>query len=310
MKNFNDLSTEWLHYMQMQVKQSTYACYARLITTHIEPYFGDMKISEINQSVLTQFISSKLENGRIDGRGGLSEKTVKDIMSILNSTLRYAEIVYGVKKPAFLKWRYSNLMKPIDVLTEKEQETLENYLVDNMDLPKFGVLICLYSGMRLGEICALHWEDIDIAQGIFHIRRTIQRIYLPDSTRHTKMIIDLPKTRASIRDIPIASVLFDPLVKYYCKVDNPANYFISGRKDKFMDPRTYQTKFKLYLEHSGLCYRNFHSLRHTFATRCIEKGMDVKSLSEILGHSNVSVTLNRYVHSSMEQKRSQLEKLC
>lgn len=310
MKKFNDLVDEWLGYMQMQVKQSTYACYARLISTHIEPYFSNMKISEINQSVLTQFISSKLENGRIDGRGGLSEKTVKDIVSILNSTLKYAEIVYDVKKPVFLKWRYTNLNKPVEVLTEREQGILEEYLTENMDLPKFGVLICLYSGMRLGEICALHWEDIDLAQGIFHIRRAMQRIYLPDNPKHTKMVIDLPKTQASIRDIPIASVLYEPLYSYYRQVDDPGNYFISGRGDKFIDPRTYQAKFKLYLENSGLRYRNFHSLRHTFATRCIEKGMDVKSLSEILGHSNVTVTLNRYVHSSMELKRSQLEKLC
>lgn len=310
MKKFNDLLDEWLNYMQMQVKQSTYACYARLISTHIAPYFEDMKINEINQTVLTQFISGKLENGRVDGRGGLSEKTVKDIMSILNSTLKYAEIVYEVKKPVFLKWRYSNLNKPIEILTEKEQEILENYLMENMDMAKFGVLICLYSGMRLGEICALRWEDIDLGQGIFHIRRAMQRIYLPNNPKHTKMIIDLPKTQASIRDIPIASVLSDYLCDYYRQVEKSDSYFISSRGDKFLDPRTYQAKFKIYLQNSGLRYRNFHSLRHTFATRCIEKGMDVKSLSEILGHSNVTVTLNRYVHSSMELKRSQLEKLC
>ncbi len=310
MKKFNDLLEEWLNYMQMQVKQSTYACYARLISTHIAPYFDGMNVNEINQTVLTQFISGKLENGRVDGRGGLSEKTVKDIMSILNSTLKYAEIVHGVKKPAFLKWRYSNLNKPIEILTEKEQEILENYLMEDMDMAKFGVLICLYSGMRLGEICALRWEDIDLGQGIFHIRRAMQRIYLPNNPKHTKMIIDLPKTQASIRDIPIASVLSEYLSGYYQQVENPESYFISCRGDKFLDPRTYQAKFKIYLENSGLRYRNFHSLRHTFATRCIEKGMDVKSLSEILGHSNVTVTLNRYVHSSMELKRSQLEKLC
>ena len=124
MKKFNDLLDEWLNYMQMQVKQSTYACYARLISTHIAPYFEDMKINEINQTVLTQFISGKLENGRVDGRGGLSEKTVKDIMSILNSTLKYAEIVYEVKKPVFLKWRYSNLNKPIEILTGKRTGNL------------------------------------------------------------------------------------------------------------------------------------------------------------------------------------------
>lgn len=309
METFDKMLNEWLNYIKKQVKLSTYACYMRLASTHILPYFGYMEIKNIDQRAITEFITIKLENGRVDGSDGLSEKTVKDMMSIINSVLRYSEVVYAQKKPEFFKWRYTNISKEIDIFTKYEQEILEKYLTALPDPSKLGIFICLYSGLRLGEICALQWKDIDLAHKLFHVRKTVQRIYWPSDAQRTQVIIGPPKTKAAIRDIPITSALEAYLEKYYynCCMED---YVISFSHKKFTDPRTYQKKYKNYIEDSGLRYRNFHCLRHTFATRCIENGIDIKSLSEILGHSNVNITLNRYVHSSMEQKRSQLEKLC
>lgn len=309
MEKFEDILNEWLNYMEKQVKPSTYACYVRLAQTHICPNLGNMSVKHIDQPVITAFIKQKLEKGRIDKSGGLSEKTVKDIMSIVNSVLRYSEIVYDQKKPEFFKWRYTNHRKEIEVFTNQEQKILEHYLTMQPDLPKLGILICLYSGLRLGEICALQWNDVDMEKKVFHIRRTVQRISTPSQTSRTQMLIGLPKTQAAMRDIPIASSL-EEYLKQYRTHSAPNIYVVASKSGKFMDPRTFQKKYQKIIQNAGLDYRNFHCLRHTFATRCIEKGIDIKSLSEILGHSNVNITLNRYVHSSIEQKRKQLEKLC
>ena len=170
-------------------------------------------------------------------------------------------------------------------------------------------MICLYSGLRLGEICALRWSDLDPVQKVFHIRRTVQRIYNKNKDRPTEIVISTPKTQNSIRDIPIASNLWRILFQFSHQFEKNS-CIISDKDQAFFDPRTYQFRYKGYLSACGLKYRNFHALRHTFATRCIEKNIDIKSLSEILGHSSVNITLNRYVHSSIEQKRSQIEKLC
>lgn len=309
MKNFNELLKEWLFYMKAQVKPSTFACYERLASTHIEPFFENVMIEDMNQSLVSSFITQMLSGGRVDGQGGLSEKTVKDMMSIVNSVFKYSEIIYGIKRPALFKWRYANNSKPIDVFSEKEQMILEKYLVQDMTPQKLGILICLYSGMRLGEICSLQWSDVDLNQRVFHVRRTVQRIYNRENSHSTEIIIGTPKTQSAIRDIPITSRLWGLLYAWQ-HMQEADNCLVSGRYKAFMDPRTYQIKYKGFLEGCGLRYRNFHALRHTFATRCIEKDIDIKSLSEILGHSSVNITLNRYVHSSMEQKRSQLEKLC
>ena len=308
MTNFVELLNEWLSYMEVQVKPSTYACYLRLAKIHIEPYFSHIPAEQINQSVVAAFISEKLENGRSDGQGGLSEKTVKDIMSVINSVCKYGAAVYGVKQQPLMRWRYSNISKPIQVFTREEQKILEDFLTRNITPHKLGILICLYTGMRLGEICALSWQNVDLERKVFHIEKTVQRIYTKEMNG-THIIIGLPKSRAAIREIPIASCLWQYLANPITQ-PSPEGCVIDRQSRSFLDPRTYQWNYKSLLQHCGIPYRNFHALRHTFATRCIEQHMDVKSLSEILGHTNVNITLNRYVHSSMETKRNQLEKLC
>lgn len=306
MKKFGDLAEEWLEYTKKRVKISTYACHVRLLRTHILPCFKEMEIETINQITIGGFVDKKIQYGRIDQKGGLSEKTVKDMVSIIKSILKYGEIIYGLKQPVFYRNAPLNMRKTVEIFDEKEQEILEKALIKEMELPELGILLCLHCGLRLGEICALKWGDVDFERKIIHIRNTVQRIYMPDHSRHTQILLGMPKTLSSIRDIPVNTFVYDYLSHYR---KSPDVYILSGKRKKIADPRTYQRQYKKILENCGLRYRNFHCLRHTFATRCIEKGVDVKSLSEILGHSSVTITLNCYVHSSLEYKRKALEKI-
>lgn len=204
----------------------------------------------------------------------------------------------------------SRIIKPkteirsIKILTPYEQKKLEQELIIDMDCTKLGILISLYAGLRIGEICALKWENIDLNNQVICIRSTIARVL--DDSKKSILIIDKPKTKSSTRDIPIASLLLPYL--YEMNKKRSSDFVVSDRSD-FISPRTYEYRYHKILKKSGLPPINYHALRHSFATRCIEVGVDVKSLSEMLGHSNVSITLNTYVHSSMDLKRSQIEKL-
>ena len=306
MINFEKIAEEWLIYVKNRIKISTYACYVRLLRTHILPYFKNYEITSIDQIAISQFIEKKRQNGRIDDKGGLSEKTIKDIVSVIKNILKYGEIVYDMKLPGFYRNNFRNTANSVEVFTEEEQNILEKYIIHHMDPAMLGIMVCLQCGLRLGEICALKWENIDFDKKILSVRNTVQRIYMPEDSKHTKILFGTPKTRASIRDIPVNSFL----INYFLKYKKSGEYYVlSENSKKFMDPRSYQRKYKKILDDIGLIYRNFHCLRHTFATRCMEKGIDVKSLSELLGHSNVNITLNCYIHSSLEYKRKALEKI-
>ena len=172
-----------------------------------------------------------------------------------------------------------------------------------------GILLCLYTGIRLGEVCALKWSDFDFQENFLKVRRTIQRIQNPEpEPPKTKVIIDSPKSVKSIRDIPLPNNLSKDL-RRYAQMSSGNGFFLTGSPYYYIEPRTYQSRYKMYLQKGRIPYRNFHALRHTFATKCIELGVDIKSLSEILGHSSVTITLNRYVHSSMDLKQQQINKL-
>ena len=194
------------------------------------------------------------------------------------------------------------------VLTEYEQSRLIKTLLTDTDRQKLGILICLFTGIRIGELCALKWENILLADRILRIDKTMQRIQYAESNTPTKthIIITEPKSESANRTIPLQNSLVCILKRFIAK---PNCYVLSGSSKCFIEPRTMQNKFKIYLSESNIEDANFHSLRHTFATRCIELGFDVKTLSEILGHSSVKTTLDRYVHSSMELKRNNMEKL-
>lgn len=305
---YKDVLRDWLAMSRMRVKESTYSRYVRLADTHILPHLGELTLDRLNAHVIERHINFLLLEGRLDGRGGLAPKTVSDVLTIIKGSIDYARCA-GLQINCYLDRLV--IKKPqmeMRVLSSEEQSKLLGVLLCDTDLQKFGVLLCLYTGMRIGEVCALRWENIDLNEGILFIRETLQRIQdvEPSSMRKTKVIITEPKSKSSIRKIPLPEFLVDIAWKFRAA---PKAYVLTGCADKYIEPRLLQYSFRRYTLESGLYDVNYHALRHTFATRCVELGFDAKTLSEILGHTNVNITLNRYVHSSMDTKRASMQRL-
>ena len=305
---YRDILHNWLAMSRMRIKESTYSRYVHLSETHILPRLGELTLDQLTTQAVEHHISFLISEGRVDGRGGLAPKTASDILTIIKGSIDYARCS-GHQINCYLD-RLTIKKPQVDmrVLSPDEQQKLLGVLLCNTDLPKLGVLLCLYTGMRIGEVCALRWENFDLSEGLLSIRETLQRIQDVDvgSSRKTKIVITEPKSKNSIRVIPLPASLIQ-IARQFQAV--PKAYLLTGLVDKYMEPRSLQYNFKKYIEESGLSDVNYHALRHTFATRCIELGFDVKTLSEILGHTNVNITLNRYVHSSMDTKRANMQRL-
>lgn len=309
-----DVSMEWLEMKKLSVKQSTYSKYYCIVKRQIIPELGDVPLEKVNSSLINSFTSRKLgknqEKDTFQIDQSLGNKTVRDINMVLKSIIKYGEREYHMGHLA----ENTVLPKPkrenIETLNVNEIGRMSQYLWNHQsDVRYMGLLLCMYSGMRLGEICALRWKDIDLQNQTIHINHTLQRIPIPDenSVKKTEIIIDVPKTLSSMRMIPISNQIYPSIKNLGSEADE--SYFFLTNSSKFMEPRNYQYFFKRILRKSEVRNVNFHILRHTFATRCVEAGMDVKTLSEILGHSNINITLNYYVHSSMESKKRQIDLL-
>lgn len=303
----HELLSLWIADSQVRLKASTVYRYQYLIDTHILPELGGKSLDSVTSPVINSFLASKMQNGRLDGSGGLSAAYVRSISLVISSALKFGAeqgmcsiVGTKIKKPVLTP-------KELPVLSVSQQIALENTLLTGTDETKLGVYISLYTGLRIGEICALTWDDVDLKNRLIYVRNTVVRVrsdLCSDSKTH--LIIDSPKTASSLRSIPISSNLFTVLSEYASKAQSR---FVASSSGTFICPRTFDYRFKKLLDASNIPHINYHALRHTFATRCIEAGVDVKSLSEILGHANVSITLNTYVHSSMDLKRNQLEKI-
>lgn len=303
--HFCDLLDEWLEDMQYNIKESTYSRYEFLIHRHIVPQIGHLYICELSNEVLLDFTKNKLQSGRLNGEGGLSPKTVIGMLSIIKLSLKFGQDK-GYSFNYDLSIQNPKQYKPnIQILSIEDQRKLESSL--NEDPFCLGILLSLYAGLRIGEVCALKWGDIDLFNGNLQVRKTIIRISDVDKKgeKKTKIIMDSPKTACSIRKIPLPQFLISILLPY----KKESEYFVVTGNHKYIEPRTYYRKYKHLTASCGLEHYNYHALRHTFATRCVESGFDLKSLSEILGHANVSTTLQRYVHPSMELKKTHMNKL-
>ena len=305
-KTFGEVLNLWMDNNRARLKGGTINKYQNLIDTHIMPELGQTKINELSATRINTFLNEKISRGRVDGSGGLSASYVRSIMLVINAAIKYAvseQLCSPLKTP---------ICKPpadkteLSILSAEEQKKLEASLLNNFDLTGAGIYISLHTGLRIGEICSLAWNDIDMNKRVIHVRHTVARIRSSSSAGSTILVIDTPKTKASKRDIPISSTLLPILLKL--KTLSSKGFLLTGTNE-FIKPRTFEYRYHKILDDCGITSVNYHALRHTFATRCVEAGVDIKSLSEILGHGNVSVTLNTYVHSSLELKRKQLEKL-
>lgn len=299
-KTINQITEEWKEEKKKYVKKSTYAAYQLLIQNHIKPYFGDLY--EVNEEKIQQFVFDKLD-------AGLSEKTIRDIIIVLKMILKFG-IKNGYLEYVQIDAKFPSKQekKDLDVLSKANQKKFMEHLRNNFTFKNLGIFICLSTGMRIGEICGLRWCDVDTAEGVIKVRHTLQRIYIIEGeTKHTELLLDTPKTANSVRDIPMSSELLK-MLKSLNKVVNE-NYYVISNDIKPIEPRTYRNYYKKLCKQLDIPELKFHGLRHSFATRCIESKADYKTVSVLLGHSNISTTLNLYVHPNKEQKKKTIDKM-
>lgn len=299
-KNISEIVKLWREDKKQYVKKSSYAAYMLLIENHLLPVFGD---SEAIEEVDVQaFVLRKLEQG-------LSQKTIKDMLIVLKMILKFGAKHKWIEHQQFdIQFPTERENPQLEVLSRTNQKKIMNYIQAHFTFRNLGVYICLSSGMRIGEICALTWEDIDVNTGIVSVRRTIQRIYtVEDGVRKTELVLDTPKTKNSIRDIPISRDLLRILKPIKKVVNN--SFFVLTNDAKPTEPRTYRSYYENFMKELDIPKLKFHGLRHSFATRCIESKCDYKTVSVLLGHSNISTTLNLYVHPNMEQKKKAIEQM-
>ena len=288
---YKDILVSWLESQRLNKKESTYAHYYQIIHTHLIPDIGFIKIERMSTKLVEKYITQLLESGRIDGTGGLSAKTVSDILAIIKATIEYANYNDYLLQCNLDKVYIKQQNTEMRVLSIDEQQKLTLVLLEETDLTKFGVLLSLYTGIRIGEVCALKWENLNVADGILSIKETMQRIKDTSSysTSKTKIVITEPKSKCSIRDIPLPSFITSIAKGFQCRKDA---YVLTGEKNRYIEPRTMQNRFKALIRESQINDANYHTLRHTFATRCIEVGFELKTLSEIMGlHNDMHQTI-------------------
>lgn len=303
---FQKAADEWLKYKKDFVKESTFMMYSEVVYNYLMPKLENRYVHDIKGEVVQEFVIKWMNNE--DEKERLAESTVKNIIVILKDFLRYAKaknyignIDFAIQIPKRVK------SKNIKVLKNKEYIKLINGITEKSNIKDIGILFTLYTGLRIGEICALKWDSIDLETKTVLVCKTMQRIFVRENEKtYTKVVITVPKTNSSIREIPLNNRLVEILKKVM--PSDKESYFLTGNK-MYTEPRTYRNYLNRLLKRYGISHINFHGLRHTFATKCIELGADYKTVSELLGHANVNITLNLYVHPQIEQKRRCVELL-
>ena len=302
---YKDWLEEWLeNYIKPSVKTRTYEHYGQIVKLHIIPALGEYDLAELSVIVLQRFVADLLNSGNKKTNKGFSANFVNAVISVIQNSLKTAHLI-GVA-PEYVAGkikRSKTVEKQVDCFSVSEQKAIEQYVLNCKKDKLFGIVLCLYTGLRIGELLALTWEDIDFAKGLLFVSKTCHDGN--DGNKHIR-IIDSPKTAHSRRVIPLPKQIL-PFLKNI-KRRSKCEYIIAdGSKPVFV--RSYQRTFELLLKKLDIPHKEFHSLRHTFATRALECGMDVKTLSELLGHKNATVTLNRYAHSLMEHKTEMMNRL-
>ena len=299
-KTIREIAEAWKEYKRPYVKQSTMAAYVLILENHVLPEFGDN--DSLHEHDVQAFVLKKIEHG-------LSAKSVKDILVVLKMVMKF-----GVKNEWMnhyewdIKFPVNSQPKELEVLSVANHKKILDYVQHNFTFMSLGIYISLSTGLRIGEICALKWSDINVADGKITVQRTIERIYMVEGEKkHTQLVINTPKTVNSCREIPISKELL-AMVKPMKKVVN-ADFYVLTNEDKPTEPRTYRNYYNRLMEKLDIPKLKYHGLRHSFATRCIEAGCDYKTVSVLLGHSNISTTLNLYVHPNMEQKKRCINKM-
>lgn len=302
-KLFEEIVREWLEEKKNFIKYSTYAYYLFEAENYIIPRLGSKMASEITEKeIQTTVMFWQREGGK--EHTPLKKSTVQNLLVVIKQCLKFA-VKEGYMEEYTLDIRFipTNYNKKQKVFSKTAQDDIVRAILSEPSYRTLGILLCLNSGLRIGELCALRWDDFDFCNGVIHVTKTLQRIYDPNSTPRTRIVITSPKTSTSIRDIPLSAKMMEMISKLEI---NKEGYVLTN-ESFYMEPRTFRKFYANFLERHDIMPLNFHCLRHTFATRCIENGGDYKSVSEILGHTTINTTLNMYVHPQLEEKRKCVE---
>lgn len=297
------ISNEWLEIKKLALKYSSFAKYRKIILSYINPFFDQVDVNELDEITIVNYFAENMN---------LSSSTLNSIKYIMRSIFKYGEQKYKLKHVDFSYVKIQSNQETCITLTSEEYMQLSTYCFNKCNISTVAISIGLYAGLRLGEICALQWRDIDLENGIITVNKTVQRVDSDEEgATKTKLMIFPPKTSSSKRMVVIPDFLTEYL-SGFARISNITEKnlddYILSKKGNLVDPRNIQRRFKNVCKKLGFT-TNFHILRHTFATNCIGQDIDVKTVSELLGHSNISTTLNRYVHPSLEHKKSQINKL-
>ena len=302
-----ELMAEWLtEHKKERMKPRTYSRYRGIIEQHIVPTLGNIQITEMNRRRISDFLKVHRTNGNLRSDLPLSPTSANLILSVLNAAFSYAcDMELLTVNPCARIRRVAPLSSRVEAYTREEQRRLEEVITQSDDRRLFGIRLCLYTGLRIGELLGLEWQDVDLEQGILHIGKTVYRE--KNSDGEWQLFVDRPKTVASERAIPLPVYLIKDLRTY--REGARSAFVVENKKAERMSIRSYQYLFERLTEKAGVRKLNFHALRHTFATRALECGMDIKTLSELMGHQNATITLNRYAHSMMDTKIIAMNKL-
>lgn len=298
---FTEIVLQWIDESQGRIKPSTKMKYEQLIRNYINPFFQEYPCEELDEAVLQKFYKSlNLQ---------LSSGNIRTILMIVNNTLEYACLNQILVKKLYIKPCLSKAKPMVRIFSTEEQIRIENYIFNHHSYSSLAVFLALYTGMRIGELCALRWSDLDFKKGSVEVTKTVQRLKTEsfESTNKTELILSVPKSSASYRIIPLPDFAGKYILTTYSDTDQ-GGFLLAEHRDVPLDPRTLQYAYQKMLKRIGVPYLNFHCLRHTFATRCVTMGWDMKTLSEVLGHSDIKVTMEYYFHSSFEYKKAQMNK--
>lgn len=299
---YKDWLNEWLtNYVVTTAKPKTIQRYTDIVQRHVIPKLGDCELSELTLIILQRFVTYLMQNGNLKNKTGLAASTVNVIITVVQSSLKTAANVGlltnycadGIKRP-------KAELKNVTCFTLPEQKKIAEFILTNNKYKLYGIVIDFFTGLRIGELLALTWNDVDFKHLTLSVTKTC---YDTKNGRAT----NTPKTVLSKRTIPISKQLI-PMLKTLQR-NNCSQYVVADKQGKPVSVRSYQRSFELLLKRLNIPHKGFHAIRHTFATRALETGMDVKTLSEILGHKNATITLNRYVHSLMEHKAEMMNRL-
>ena len=303
---YNDWLNFWLeNYIEPNAKMRTTESYRRIIDKRLRQELGECEMGELTAPTIQAFVTGLITKGNVATKKGLASSTVNTIITVIQSSLKTAVLSGYIEKNVAESVRRPKIKsKEIECFTVAEQKKMESAALCDKRMKMAGIVLCLYTGLRIGELLALTWEDVDMKSGLIAVNKACHDKIEKNGTAR---IVELPKTPSSKRIIPVPKQLL-PVLRQLKKTGK-CETVISSPEGKPIGIRSYQRSFSLFLKKLGIAHKGFHSLRHTFATRALECGMDVKTLSEILGHKNAAITLNRYVHSLTEHKRNMMNRL-